>query len=383
VPIIGKGGIDDYPYQRKNWHRLCNTNAMMANNIFHNRWGLVGLILLTLALIGAGGYPAHAMMTANNAGAIRDCSPLMRMAEVQYGIPDRLLQAIAYAESGRTDPKNRRRVAWPWTINAEGDGFVFDSKAAAISQVRALRQQGVESIDVGCMQVNLIHHADAFDSLEQAFEPVHNIDYAARFLKSLQQETGSWAQAVAFYHSRNQNISDGYRQKVLSLWQKTRPDGVVAAQNKRQNNPMPAVLAATTPTASQTTAAFPATINKMANARYRTVPASNQGMGVSNPRLAMGSRVDAPRPINARYRLAMGTIPPNQMQAGSSLQGQVEGQAPAQEVAQAVGEVNSVSNTGANSPATGIALPARGFPLPLRRVGVNPIPLSAVAQNTR
>jgi hypothetical protein len=72
---------------------------------------------------------------------------------------------------------------------------------------------------------------------------------------------------------------------------------------------MPAVLAATTPTASQTATAFPATINKMANARYRTVPASNQGMGVSNPRLAMGSRVDAPRPINARYRLAMGTIP--------------------------------------------------------------------------
>ena len=362
---------------------------MMANNIFHNRWGLVGLTLLTLAFTSVANNPAHAMMMANNAGAIRDCSPLMRMAEVQYGIPDRLLQAIAYAESGRTDPKNRRRVAWPWTINAEGDGFVFDSKAAAISQVRALRQQGVESIDVGCMQVNLIHHADAFDSLEQAFEPIHNIDYAARFLKSLQQETGSWAQAVAFYHSRNQNISDGYRQKVLSLWQKTRPDGVVAGQNNPQNNPMPAVLAATTTTASPTTAAaYPVTINKMANARYRAVAASNQGMGVSNPRLAMGSRVDAPRPINARYRLAMGTIPPNQMQASSSLQGQAEGQAPAQEVAQAAGGGNSLPDANpaaatASPSATGIALPARGFPLPLQRVGTRPIPLSAVAQNTR
>ncbi len=358
---------------------------MMANKIFHNRWSLVRLTLLMLGLTSVANNPAQAMMMANNAGAIRDCSPLMRMAEAQYGIPDRLLQAIAYAESGRTDPKNGRRVAWPWTINAEGDGFVFDTKAAAINRVRALRQQGVESIDVGCMQVNLIHHADAFDNLEQAFEPAYNIDYAARFLKSLQQETGSWAQAVAFYHSRNQNISDGYRQKVLSLWQKTRPDGVVAGQNKPQNNPMPAVLAATTTTASPTTAAaYPVTINKMANARYRAVAASNQGIGVSNPRLAMGSRVDAPRPINARYRLAMGTIPPNQMQVSSSLQGQVEGQAPAQEVAQAVGEVNSVSNTGASSPpAAGIALPARGFPLPLQRVGTRPIPLSAVAQNTR
>ncbi|MBU3655997.1 MAG: lytic transglycosylase domain-containing protein, partial [Alphaproteobacteria bacterium] len=292
---------------------------MMANKIFHNRWGLVGLTLLTLAFTSVANNPAHAMMMANNAGAIRDCSPLMRMAEAQYGIPDRLLQAIAYAESGRTDPKNGRRVAWPWTINAEGDGFVFDSKAAAINRVRALRQQGVESIDVGCMQVNLIHHADAFDNLEQAFEPAYNIDYAARFLKSLQQETGSWAQAVAFYHSRNQNISDGYRQKVLSLWQKTRPDGMVAGAKRTQ----PAVLAAN----ATTTTASPATINNMANARYRALAVGNQGMGVSNPRLAMGSRVDAPRPINGRYRLAMGTPAPNQMQASSSLQGQLEGQA--------------------------------------------------------
>lgn len=358
---------------------------MMLNKIFHNRWGLVGLTLLMLGLTSVANNPAQAMMMTNNDGAIRDCSPLMRMAEAQYGIPDRLLQAIAYAESGRTDPKNGRRVAWPWTINAEGDGFVFDSKAAAINRVRALRQQGVESIDVGCMQVNLIHHADAFDNLEQAFEPAYNIDYAARFLKSLQQETGSWAQAVAFYHSRNQNISDGYRQKVLSLWQKTRPDGMVAGAKRTQ----PAVLAATTTTASPTiAAAYPVTINKMANARYRAVAASNQGMGVSNPRLAMGSRVDAPRPINGRYRLAMGTIPPNQMQASSSLQGQVEGQAPVQEVAQAAGGGNSLPDANpaaatASPSATGIALPARGFPLPLQRVGTRPIPLSAVAQNTR
>lgn len=360
---------------------------MMANKIFHNRWSLVGLTLLTLGLTSLANNPAQAMMMANNDGAIRDCSPLMRMAEAQYGIPDRLLQAIAYAESGRTDPKNGRRVAWPWTINAEGDGFVFDSKAAAINRVRALRQQGVESIDVGCMQVNLIHHADAFDNLEQAFEPAYNIDYAARFLKSLQQETGSWAQAVAFYHSRNQNISDGYRQKVLSLWQKTRPDGMVAGAKRTQ----PAVLAAnaTTTSASPTGAtASPATINNIANARYRALAVGNQGMGVSNPRLAMGSRVDAPRPINGRYRLAMGTIPPNQMQASSSLQGQVEGQAPAQEVAQAAGGGNGLPDANpaaatASPPATGIALPARGFPLPLQRVGTRPIPLSAVAQNTR
>jgi len=346
----------------------------MMQTIFRNRWGMVGLTLLTLVFSGLVNTSAQAMMMASKDGVIRDCSPMMRMAEVQYGIPDRLLQAIAYAESGRTDPKNGRRVAWPWTINAEGDGFVFDSKTAAINRVRALRQQGVESIDVGCMQVNLIHHADAFDNLEQAFEPAHNIDYAARFLKSLQQETGSWAQAVAFYHSRNQNISDGYRQKVLSLWQKTRPDNSVKLASLAVSNQD------TAPPSRLSSLNGNTPVNKsLANARFRAVAASNQGMGVSNPRLAMGSRVDAPRPLNRRFQLAMGTLSPQQM-AMQDL-GQPQGMQPGAEIAAQDSDAVTPARAPINKAATGIALPARGFPLPLQRA--RPIPLGAVAQNAQ
>ena len=43
-------------------------------------------------------------------------------------------------------------------MNAEGVGTYYPSKAAAIAAVEALQARGVQSADVGCMQVNLLHH---------------------------------------------------------------------------------------------------------------------------------------------------------------------------------------------------------------------------------
>jgi hypothetical protein len=55
---------------------------------------------------------------------------------------------------------------WPWAIDADGVGQFFATKAQAVAAVAALQAQGVHSIDVGCMQVNLMHHPDAFTSLD-------------------------------------------------------------------------------------------------------------------------------------------------------------------------------------------------------------------------
>ncbi len=71
---------------------------------------------------------------------------------------------------------------WPWTINVAGQGFFFPTKALAVTAVRELLASGVQSIDVGCLQVNLMFHPAAFASLEQAFDPMANARYAARFL---------------------------------------------------------------------------------------------------------------------------------------------------------------------------------------------------------
>src|SRR5947209_17037892 len=98
------------------------------------------------------------------------CRTAIAAAERLHGIPDRLMQAIGVVESGRKDAQGNT-APWPWTINVEGVGQVFETKAEAIAAVNAHRARGARSIDVGCMQVNLLHHADAFTSLEEAFDP--------------------------------------------------------------------------------------------------------------------------------------------------------------------------------------------------------------------
>jgi len=113
-------------------------------------------------------------------------------------------------------------VPWPWTINAEGQGSFYDSKAQVIAAVRALQARGVRSIDVGCMQVNLMHHPDAFASLDQAFDPSANATYAAYFLNELHTQTNDWARATGHYHSGTPDLAAAYQAKVASAWTEER-----------------------------------------------------------------------------------------------------------------------------------------------------------------
>ena len=145
------------------------------------------------------------------------CRSAIAAAERSYGIPDRLMQAIGIVESGRADERGGV-TAWPWTINVEGVGYVFESKQEAIAAVNDHRARGARSIDVGCMQVNLMHHGDAFGSLEQAFDPGANSRYAAEFLQKLLAQTGSWPRAAAGYHSMTPDIGADYGRKVLAVW---------------------------------------------------------------------------------------------------------------------------------------------------------------------
>ncbi len=113
------------------------------------------------------------------------CEVAIATVEREAGLPPRLLAAIARVESGRRDPATGTVEPWPWTINAEGRGSFFPDKAAAIAAVRSLQAQGMRSIDIGCMQINLRYHPSAFASLEEAFDPLANARYAARFLNEL------------------------------------------------------------------------------------------------------------------------------------------------------------------------------------------------------
>ena len=147
------------------------------------------------------------------------------------------MSAIARVESGRTDLLGQVNP-WPWSINVAGVDHVYDTKSEVIAAVQAYQSQGVRSIDVGCMQVNLMYHPNAFPSLEQAFDPVANATYAAGFLRRLFAETGSWPAATAAYHSASPDLGLPYQQKVQSVFaeEQRRDDaatafGVVASMN--------------------------------------------------------------------------------------------------------------------------------------------------------
>jgi hypothetical protein len=146
------------------------------------------------------------------------CALALRQAEQRYHLPPGLLQAIAKAESGRPITSVTDIRPWPWTIDADGTGLFLDSKAAAIAwtQDQAPRHQFV---DVGCMQVDLHYHPNAFSSIEEAFDPVANVDYAARLLLDLYRggAGGNWDIAVGLYHSHTSLYAAEYRDRVALI----------------------------------------------------------------------------------------------------------------------------------------------------------------------
>src|SRR3546814_20114553 len=99
---------------------------------------------------------------------------------------------------------------------AEGKGRFLPSKAAAIEEVRRLQARGIRNIDVGCLQVNLHYHPDAFASLETAFDTEANAAYAADFLVRLREEARSWTRAIGQYHSPPPIRGTRYRSKVFN-----------------------------------------------------------------------------------------------------------------------------------------------------------------------
>ena len=184
-------------------------------------------VMLSCAMFAAM-LPGRAM--ANQAAADL-CLPVIAIAEQRAKIPAHLLRSIAYLESGRADPSSGRIVPWPWTINVGGRGYFYESKSEAIAAVQRFQADGIQSIDVGCAQINLQYHPRAFPSLESAFDVQSNIDYAARFLNALRVTTGSWVLAAANYHSATPHIGFAYARKVMAVWPDSARYGTLPAES--------------------------------------------------------------------------------------------------------------------------------------------------------
>ncbi len=192
-------------------------------NVREAHW-LCPLLLAAVCLALA--MPAHA--------SIRKVCTVHAAAQEQANrIPKGLIQAVALAESGRWLAEDQSTLPWPWTVTSGKDSFYLPTKSAAIAKVQELKAAGRTNIDVGCMQINLHYHPDAFASLDEAFDPDSNIAYGIKFLKDLRQQTRSWGKATAFYHSQNRERGTAYRTKVYRFWRKLQKHHVLRGGDRK------------------------------------------------------------------------------------------------------------------------------------------------------
>ncbi|WBV44562.1 lytic transglycosylase domain-containing protein [Pseudoroseomonas cervicalis] len=248
------------------------------------------------------------------------CRAAIAVAEREFGLPAGLLAAIGRVESGRRE--GGRTDPYPWTINAEGRGSMFPSKPAAIAAVQALQAGGMRSIDIGCMQINLRHHPDAFASLEQAFDPLANARYAARFLTELYAPRQDWARAAAAYHSQTPEYAAPYLARVQAAWEVEKREApmsqgqaMASLQGAAGGPPGPGSIgswgapAAVAPAPgggwlnngaerAQIRAAAPGTVGRGLDA-YRSAPIPLAG-GTARPLVAAASPAPAPGAVAGR-----------------------------------------------------------------------------------
>ena len=174
-------------------------------------------------VLGDGVLPRGVLPAARRAWMARQsalCLVAIGEAGARRGLPAGLLGAVSRVETGRALPVTGDRQPWPWTVNADGESLFFDTRALAVAETRRLLAGGARFVDIGCMQVDLRMHADAFPSLEAAFNPAMNADYAARLLVRLRgggRGEAGWARASGLYHSGTPGLREPYQAEVGRL----------------------------------------------------------------------------------------------------------------------------------------------------------------------
>jgi hypothetical protein len=150
------------------------------------------------------------MASSWSLGAFSTCADHIAQQEIEKGIPQGLLKAIAMVES---------RVS-PWAVNALGRAHFFKTKEDAAKFIRSLIAKGVGNISVGCMQLHYASHRRHFVSIEDMLEPKNNVAHAAKLLRHLKRRYGSMEQAVKMYNSASPIYHNPYKAKVYGAWAK-------------------------------------------------------------------------------------------------------------------------------------------------------------------
>jgi soluble lytic murein transglycosylase-like protein len=131
-----------------------------------------------------------------NGGA---CEREIQAAAARYGVPEGILYSVGLTETGRKGSLSAL------AMNIEGKAHFAASMEEAMATFAAARSRGAKLIDIGCMQINHHFHSENFSSAREMFDPRRNVEYAAKFLKSLHDRHDTWTMAVARYHAGPNN----------------------------------------------------------------------------------------------------------------------------------------------------------------------------------
>lgn len=161
---------------------------------------------LVAGLLGA--LPAVAA-AQSEPSSLFQCVSHFQAGEETYGIPAGLLYAMSVVESGRGG------VPWPWAINRAGQAVFAPTREDALKLMRDDAGAVREDVAIGCMQIYLKWHVQAFPVPEEVLEPSVNVAYAAHYLRALRDRYGSWVEAVRHYHGSDAAAQTAYLCRVL------------------------------------------------------------------------------------------------------------------------------------------------------------------------
>lgn len=121
----------------------------------------------------------------------------------EFRMPAPLLYGIALQESVMWfgEPRTRRPLPWPWTLNIAGTPTRLRTRDDAEQRLHDSLRRGVDSVDVGPMGINWRYHQQRLLSVERALDPYWNLRVGAGLLAEHFARCGSWPEAVGRYHA--------------------------------------------------------------------------------------------------------------------------------------------------------------------------------------
>ena len=137
------------------------------------------------------------------------CEAAALRAADAYGVPSAVMRAVLRVETGAGRGAARR--GWPWSANADGRGFRFESLEEAMAFATGPVARAAGNVDLGCFQISRRWHGEAFSGPREMLDPERNALYAARLLRGHHDRLGDWTRAVGAYHSFTEVHAARYR----------------------------------------------------------------------------------------------------------------------------------------------------------------------------